>query len=228
MRTRRGTDFWPGELGQMIHQFERGDVVVSTLVPEAAGYFTGVVREVHPKLNKVLVAWGGGSIKQHDPDEIMLHPNASELIRQRMQDVQDVRIASRQMRNAEELVFMSDFPIAEFVDRFLQLYSQFFLFHWQTAGFAQHLAFESANEDMEELMDAFVEAYQGKYGRVTTGGSLPLFDYGAQSEVEFVEGYRDYVAASKDLLGDDDDDLKNIVDEMVARMNKLLYLLTLE
>lgn len=229
MRMRRGTDFWPGELGEMVHNFEPGDVVVSTLVSQGTGYFTGVVRDVRPKLNKVLVAWGGGSVKQHDPDEIMLHPSAGELIRERLGSVGASKLASRRVRaRVAQNEAEPGFPVAEFVDRFLQVYSQFYLFHWQTQDYAQHLAFESANEDLSELMDAFVEAYQGKYGRVPTGGGLPLSNYGDVAESEFAEDYRDFVAGVKDMLDDGDDDLANIVDEMVARMNKLLYLLTLE
>jgi ferritin len=92
MRTRRGTDFWPGELGKMVHQYEPGDIVVSNLVESSV--FTGIVKEVHPKLNKVLVAWGGGSVVQHDPDEIMLHPYALK---------QDMKLASRRNKVAISL-----------------------------------------------------------------------------------------------------------------------------
>jgi len=220
MRMRRGTDFWPGELGGMVHSFKRGDVVVSTLVPQGTGYFTGVVREVRPELNKVLVAWGGGGVKQHDPDEIMLHPTGAEFIRGRMDEVVP--------RYAARRVAQGGFPVVEFVDRFLQLYSQFFLFHWQTRAYGQHIAFDEANEDLEDLMDEFVEAYQGKYGRVSTAGGLPVADYDDASAEEFVQDYRDFLSASKDMLGDDDAVLANVIDEMVARVDKLLYLLTLE
>jgi ferritin len=55
----------------MVHQYSPGDIVVSNLVESSV--FTGIVKEVHPKLNKVVVAWGGGALGQHDPDEIMLH-----------------------------------------------------------------------------------------------------------------------------------------------------------
>jgi len=216
MRMRRGTDFWPGQLGTMVHQYAPGDIVVSNVVAERS--FTGIVRQVQPKLNKVLVAWGGGSVVQHDPDEIMLLP--AELLERRL-----TASEPRRVKKAEDA---SPFPISEFVTSFLGVYSQFYLFHWQTRGFAQHLAFEGANEDLSGLMDAFVEGWQGKYGRVSVGTQAGLFNYGEEDEAAFVEAYRDFVAGTKDLLGDEDDDLANIIDEMVARLNKLSYLLTLE
>ena len=100
MRMRRGADFWPGELGEMVHQFRPGDVVVSVMTG-GDDTFTGVVREVDVRLNKVLVAWGGGSVKQHDPDEVALHPYASDFIRKRLQDIENSRVASRRTRKAQ-------------------------------------------------------------------------------------------------------------------------------
>ena len=82
MRTRRGTtSYWPGALAGHIASFQRGDIVTSTLV---AGDFIGVVRDVQPKINKVMVAWGGGSLVQHDPEEIQLSLRQTEVVKQRM------------------------------------------------------------------------------------------------------------------------------------------------
>jgi hypothetical protein len=100
MRLRRGTNYWPGELGHMVEQYRPGDIVVSNIVEDSA--FTGVVREVHPKLNKVLVAWGGGSLVQHDPDEIMLHPYGYDVLKDRLgRDLQATcrRVRGRQAQN---------------------------------------------------------------------------------------------------------------------------------
>jgi len=95
MRTRRGSAFWPGGLGLMIEQFSPGDIVY----PVAAGTmaFTGVVKDVNRGLNKVLVAWGGGSLVQHDPDEIMLHTHVLPGVAEKMR--RGVKVA-RRMRNA--------------------------------------------------------------------------------------------------------------------------------
>jgi len=80
MRTRRGSTLWAGPLGDMIDMFKVGDIVKPVTVEDD---FTGVVRAVDGKVNKVWVAWGGGSVKQHDPDEIQLMPYADETIRNR-------------------------------------------------------------------------------------------------------------------------------------------------
>ena len=77
MKSRRGTNLWSGMLGEMIRQFEAGDIVLSTQINHDVLY--GVVQSVHPRINKVMVAWNGGSLVQHDPDEIALHPHGDGL-----------------------------------------------------------------------------------------------------------------------------------------------------
>jgi len=98
MKARRGTDLWPGMLGKMIRQFEKGDIVLSTQTGEDA--MSGVVESVHPRINKVMVAWNGGSLVQHDPDEIALHPHG-DLLKDRMgktASTRRIRSASAVMR----------------------------------------------------------------------------------------------------------------------------------
>lgn len=77
-----GSSYWPSPASNHINTFSIGDIVVSTIVSE--GEFMGIVREVEPKINKVTVAWGGGSLHQHDPDEIQLSPHQDDILRQRM------------------------------------------------------------------------------------------------------------------------------------------------
>lgn len=92
MRTRRGTAFWPDGLSDMITRFQPGDIVVP--VTSKQEHFLGVVKEVLPKINKIVVLWNGGSSKQHDPDEIMLDAYQSEIVRTRMSKTRRVRGAA--------------------------------------------------------------------------------------------------------------------------------------
>ncbi len=84
MKQRRGSSLW-GEtdgMSSMIYRFEPGDLVIPVIVPQSD--FLGVVKEVLPKINKIMVLWNGGSLKQHDPDEISLHPHQDAIVRTRM------------------------------------------------------------------------------------------------------------------------------------------------
>ena len=72
MRMRRGSLLSGKTFGAAILQYKPGDTVKSILVDDH--YFSGVVREVDTKTNKITVAWGGGPVSQHDVDEIMPGP----------------------------------------------------------------------------------------------------------------------------------------------------------
>ena len=72
MRMRRGSLLSGTTFGSAIQQYKPGDVVKSILVDDH--YFSGVVRDVDTKTNKITVAWGGGPVSQHDVDEIMPGP----------------------------------------------------------------------------------------------------------------------------------------------------------
>ena len=81
MRIRRSSSFWPGELGKMIDQFKTGDVVA--FIGSNSATFHRTVLDVNAAINKVLVAWNGGGVEQHDPDEVTLHPAYSARIASR-------------------------------------------------------------------------------------------------------------------------------------------------
>lgn len=72
MRTRRGSLLWGTTQGDAILMYKPGDVVKPITVMDQ--FFTGIVRDVDLKTNKVTVAWGGGPVSQHDVDEIMPMP----------------------------------------------------------------------------------------------------------------------------------------------------------
>lgn len=117
-----------------------------------------------------------------------------------------------------------------FISWYLQFNAQIYLFHWQTESYARHIAYNNANADMTTLVDGFVESYQGKYGRMTIGEiSILVTDLESMGEETFIKNYIHYLmTGAVEMLDEKDTDLTNILDEMVARLNKLLYLLTLK
>lgn len=115
----------------------------------------------------------------------------------------------------------------------LHINSQIKVFHWQTESYAQHVAFGDYYNAMDELTDTFVEAYQGKYCRIELQPQ-ETFNIG-------VKGFHDnHISIFLDEVchflseilpsthSEDDTELCNIIDEMIAETNKLKYLLTLK
>jgi hypothetical protein len=113
---------------------------------------------------------------------------------------------------------------------FLKIQSQLQLLHWQTTSFARHEAFGKTYEALGDLIDTFVEVYQGQYGRIFLENKMIEINNINDDEVApFVDESIGFL--KEDLTGmliDTDTDLLNIRDELIAQFNKLKYLLTLK
>lgn len=63
-----------------VSSFCEGDIVTSAESSIFSNFF-GVVDRVEPKENKVYVVWGGGTVKQHDPSELVNHTALKQIDR---------------------------------------------------------------------------------------------------------------------------------------------------
>ena len=118
-----------------------------------------------------------------------------------------------------------------FLNKFITLQEQFRILHWQTKSYARHNAFGSIYSDLDGLIDEFMEVYMGKYGRVEFegDGTITLQNSSSLDLNNFVKENIDYLKSlSTELNESNDSDLLNIRDEMMAKINKLRYLLTLK
>jgi len=120
-----------------------------------------------------------------------------------------------------------------YITNMLIMHNQFRVFHWQTqrkpGSFAQHEAFGKAYDDLTDLIDDFVEIYQGKNGVIiaNNGFNVTLHNLGNDPE-EFVDEFVDYLAnVLPQGLEETDTDLLNIRDEMLAVLNQTKYRLHL-
>lgn len=113
---------------------------------------------------------------------------------------------------------------------FLTLQNQLRVFHWQTNSFSQHQAFGGAYSDLDGLIDSFIEVYIGRYQRPVAKNKfdVSLSNYEKETCVEFIDIFIEVLENKiTEILSDKDTDLLNIRDEMLATLNKLKYLLTL-
>lgn len=117
----------------------------------------------------------------------------------------------------------------ELVQFFIQLQQQFRTLHWETKSYARHQAYGQIYTAFDALIDSFIESHMGKYGRpkfenmtieLKSMKNLKINDFIGES-VEFLNDL-------SEKLSEKDTDLLNIRDEMLAELNKLKYLLTLE
>ena len=117
-----------------------------------------------------------------------------------------------------------------YITNLLTLQNQMRVFHWQTqkkqGSFAQHEAFGKAYEELDPLVDDFIEVYQGKNGALMgkNGFTLNLENLSDNYEVfidEAIQYFKDYLPQSLDANADTD--LLNIKDEMMAILNQTKY-----
>lgn len=103
-------------------------------------------------------------------------------------------------------------------------------YHWQTTKYARHIATDTLHTTLLPLIDQFVEVYIGRYRRPKyTGFRLNVQVLTDDTIVTTVQKYIDFLKNDVSaILDPNDTDLLNIRDEMLAALNKTLYLFTLE
>jgi DNA-binding ferritin-like protein len=116
------------------------------------------------------------------------------------------------------------------LSKLLTFQNQLRIFHWQTKSYAEHNAFGSTYDTLDELIDEFVEVFQGIRGRIKAETEFKITLQNYSSNNGCVSVINEFITfLEKDLLSTipDATDLANIRDEMLAAANKLVYLLTL-
>lgn len=116
------------------------------------------------------------------------------------------------------------------VNGLLHIEQQLRILHWQTKSYSRHMAFGSTYEDLGDLIDSFMEQYMGLYGRFELSEkSIAVENLDEMTVSQFVDDSIDFfVSLTGQLDADKDSDLLNIRDEMLGKLKKLRYLLTLK
>lgn len=117
-------------------------------------------------------------------------------------------------------------PVGEFSTCLLHSVTATHMMHLATRSFAEHKALEAFYTAIGDLVDEFVEAYQGKYKtRVSyvAGFDLPT------GPVDYLLYLQDEVATLRVADGfPQDSELQNITDEIASLIDGTLYQLTLK
>lgn len=119
----------------------------------------------------------------------------------------------------------------EIILKLVQIQNQFRFLHWQTNGYAKHKAYGETYDDLGELIDDFAEACMGKHGRFEFGGEFVISfqDIKDLSLQNFIDGTTEFlISITNNYDPKEDSDLLNLRDEMLLKINKLKYLLTLK
>jgi hypothetical protein len=117
----------------------------------------------------------------------------------------------------------------DIVTGLLTIRNQVKLYHWQTGSFARHKATDDLTAALDLAIDNFVEVYMGRYGRPKVSKTIKLSNYSEAEAQRFVSKQRKFLTdVLPRKIKKTDTDLLNIRDEILAELNKVLYLFTLQ
>lgn len=101
--------------------------------------------------------------------------------------------------------------------------------HLDTKAYSEHVALNEFYTEILELTDKLLEVYLGKGKRIDFGGVRMTFHaYNRDKMIEYLKKLARYITRAKRGFKESDGDLANIMDEILALINKTLYLLTLK
>jgi len=111
--------------------------------------------------------------------------------------------------------------VPQFISTLFASRTQAHIFHLQTTSFAQHKALNKYYDRIIDLIDPFIESYQGKYG-IIRGYSSPASFREDDDTIKYFEGLVKYVELTRERLPQDSY-LQNQVDEIVALIESTVY-----
>jgi len=111
--------------------------------------------------------------------------------------------------------------VAAFIGTLMQSRNQAHIYHLQTQSFAAHKALNEYYDGIIDLIDGFVESYQGRYG-ILRGYRMLGTIKEDDSAITYFEGLSKYVESVRSTLPQDSY-LQNQVDEIVALVESTKY-----
>jgi hypothetical protein len=121
--------------------------------------------------------------------------------------------------------------MADILNILLFLQNQTRLYHWITTSHSRHVASGDLYDNVSANTDTFVEVYQGIYGRIKLTSTTKTFKFDNIDDVKMVQLLKkcktEFIKAiEKNKIKETD--LLNIRDEILANINKTLFLFTLK
>jgi len=113
-------------------------------------------------------------------------------------------------------------PVMQFVMCLLHSVTNAHILHFQSLSYSQHMALGAYYDEVSDLIDGFVEAFQGKYGLLTKYQS----DYQLpdNNPVTYLTYLKEEVATLRRASGfPQDSELQNEVDTIANLINSTLY-----
>ncbi len=96
------------------------------------------------------------------------------------------------------------------------------IMHWQTQSYAAHVALGEFYEEMPELIDAVVEAYQGKNNVILSNFPVEMEAYESMAPLDYMEYLGQELSEGRALFGNDSE-IQNLVDGIADLIDSTIY-----
>lgn len=117
----------------------------------------------------------------------------------------------------------------------LTLLSQIKIWHWQTQKHSIHKELDAAYNTLSELVDDYVETYQGKHNKrlkLFDDNNIILSDYVDEKTIIKELNFYINLFITDSVLANNlksyNGDIVSIIDDIVAELNRLKYLLSFD
>jgi hypothetical protein len=111
--------------------------------------------------------------------------------------------------------------VVKFISTLLHSRTQAHIFHLQTTSYAAHKALQKYYEDIVELIDAYTETYQGRYGLLAGYNGMAQV-YEQDSVMKYFSGLLTFIDQIREELPQHGE-LNNTVDEISALVSSTMY-----
>lgn len=120
-------------------------------------------------------------------------------------------------------------PEQELINELLEAVVTAKRYHWATTNGFEHQYLGAFYDSASDLVDKFVECYQGCYGKRIKGeNELEIPEYTMDASVAFLTDFKGYLNSGARVLVMGNSALNNILDELVGSVDQTLYLLSLK
>ncbi len=96
------------------------------------------------------------------------------------------------------------------------------IMHWQTESYAAHVALGEFYSEMPDLVDAVVEAYQGKNNVILANFSPSMSNYEEMQPLQYIEYLSQELTEGRALFREDAE-IQNLVDAIADLIDTTIY-----
>lgn len=122
----------------------------------------------------------------------------------------------------------------DIIKTFIKIQTELRFYHWSTYLYSRHIASGNLYESLNKDIDSFVEIFQGKYKKIDFNEikNIKFSSYNDQNIDTLLLDFKTFLVYDLEQFLDNgvmlNTDLKNLRDEILSKVNKTIYLFTLQ